>query len=40
MYAISALRDPELKVQAEALLRTLGRKLALQEVRDRHRHMN
>ncbi|XYD12296.1 PAS domain-containing protein (plasmid) [Methylobacterium sp. NMS12] len=40
MYAISELGDAELKVQADALLMTLGRKLALQEVQDRHRHMN
>ncbi|SFT25145.1 PAS domain S-box-containing protein [Methylobacterium sp. yr668] len=40
MYAISELRDAELKVQAEALLMTLGRRLALQEVQDRHRQMN
>ncbi|MGU3468097.1 PAS domain-containing protein [Methylobacterium sp. C33D] len=40
MYAITELRDAELKVQADALLMTLGRRLALQEVQDRHRHMN
>ena len=40
MYAISELRDAELKVQAEALLMTLGRRLAAQEVQDRHRQMN
>ena len=40
MYAISELGDAELKVRADALLMTLGRRLALQEVQDRHRQMN
>ncbi|WCS26517.1 PAS domain-containing protein [Methylobacterium sp. NMS14P] len=38
--AIAELRDPALKAQADALLMSLGRKLAQQEVQDRHRHMN
>ena len=39
-YAIMELADPELKVYADALLVALGRKLAQQELEDRHRHMN
>ena len=39
-YAIMELADPELKVYADALLIALGRKLAQEEVKNRHRHMN
>ncbi|GJE14225.1 MULTISPECIES: PAS domain-containing protein [Methylobacterium] len=39
-YAIMEMADPELKVYADALLVALGRKLAQQEVQNRHRHMN
>ena len=39
-YAIMELADPELKIYADALLIALGRKLAQEEVRNRHRHMN
>ena len=39
-YAIMELADPELKILADALLLALGRKLAQQEIQNRHRHMN
>ena len=38
--AIAELRDPHLKAQADALLISLGRKLAQREVQNRRRHMN
>ncbi|WP_337251971.1 PAS domain-containing protein [Methylobacterium sp. NMS14P] len=38
--AIAELRDPDLKAQADALLISLGRRLAQQEVQARRRNMN
>ena len=38
--AIIKLQDPALKAQVDALLLSLGRRLAQQEVQERRRHMN
>ena len=38
--AVVELRDPELKILADALLLALGRRLAEREMQDRRRHMN
>ncbi|WP_331303903.1 hypothetical protein [Methylobacterium oryzae] len=38
--AITELQDPALKAQADALLMSLGRKLAQREVLNRRRHMH
>lgn len=38
--AIAELRDPDIKAHADALLFSLGRKLAQQEMRERREHMH